>query len=98
MKRIVIFFLIIISQNYLFAQKEANFWYFGDYAGIDFNSGQAVAITDGAMTVMEGCASMSDSTGALLFYSGGGTVWNKNHVAMPNGTGLLWLGIRRNRL
>jgi len=31
---------------------------------------------------------MSDSVGNLLFYSDGQTVWNRNHLPMPNGTGL----------
>src|SRR5690606_10314538 len=37
----------------------------------------------------EGVASVADpSTGTLLFYSDGGTCWNQNDVAMPNGSGL----------
>lgn len=37
----------------------------------------------------EGSASIADpATGNLLFYTDGITVWNQNHVIMPNGTGL----------
>ena len=72
----------------LYGQKEGNIWYFGINAGIDFNSGAPVALTDGAMITQEGCSSISDDTGRLLFYTDGIRVWNKNHVQMPNGFGL----------
>jgi hypothetical protein len=36
----------------------------------------------------EGCFSMSDSDGNLLFFSDGSTIWNKNKGVMTNGTGL----------
>jgi len=72
------------------AQKQTNIWYFSDKAGLDFNSGSPVALTDGAMFAGEGSASIADkNTGALLFYTEGVSVWNKNHDQMPNGFGLL---------
>jgi hypothetical protein len=46
-------------------------------------------LTDGAMDTYEGCASVCDANGRLLFYTNGVTVWNKHHQPMPNGTGLL---------
>ncbi len=70
------------------AQKEAAIWYFGFNAGVDFNSGTPVALTDGALSTLEGCATISDPNGNLLFYTDGITVWNRNHNPMPNGTGL----------
>lgn len=70
------------------AQKEGNIWYFGTNAGIDFNSGSAVALNDGALSTTEGCACISDANGQLLFYTDGITVWNRYHQQMPNGTGL----------
>ena len=71
------------------AQGEANFWYFGNQAGISFASGSPVALTDGALITGEGCATLSNSAGQLLFYTDGRTVYNRNHQVMPNGTGLL---------
>jgi gliding motility-associated-like protein len=71
------------------AQKEANIWYFGNRAGIDFNGAVPVALTDGEMNTWEGCASIADANGNLLFYTDGVSVWNKNHLKMPNGTGLM---------
>lgn len=73
----------------LSAQREADYWYFGNNAGLSFASGEPVALTDGALSTREGCAAISDQSGALLFYTDGQTVWNKNHVPMDNGTGLL---------
>ena len=85
-----IFILIYYSGiNLVFAQGEANIWYFGTNAGLDFNSGNPIAITDGQSTAWEGTAVMSDSAGNLLFYTDGVTVWNRNHDTLLNGSGLL---------
>ena len=64
-------------------------WYFGSNAGLTFNSGSPVALTNGALTTTEGVATISDNSGNLLFYTNGITVWNRNHLVMTNGTGLL---------
>jgi len=71
------------------AQGEANIWYFGQNAGLDFNSGSPVALTNGQLVTDEGCATISNSSGQLLFYTDGITVYNKNHVVMINGNGLM---------
>lgn len=85
--RILIFFFIFCCTG-AFAQKEANFWYFGRNAGVDFSSGKPVAVTNGALNTDEGCAVISDKDGKLLFYTDGISVWNANHQLMPNGQGL----------
>jgi len=41
-----------------------------------------------AINTKEGCFSISTPEGEKLFYSDGVTIWNKNDVPMPNGTGL----------
>lgn len=89
MKKIIFLILMFFSLNILFAQREANIWYFGNYAGLDFNGETPVPLTDGAMSRWEGVASFSDSLGNLLMYTDGDSVWNKNHQIMPNGDGLL---------
>lgn len=71
------------------AQKEANIWYFGDSAGLDFNTNPPTPLLGSAMLATEGCASYADSNGNLLFYTDGNTIWNKNHQIMVNGTGIL---------
>ncbi len=66
--------------------QTANFWYFGNNAGIDFNQMPAVALSDGAQTAPEGVATISDANGDLLFYTDGQTVYDRNHAVMGNGT------------
>src|SRR5437764_1215512 len=87
MKKILLIYLFLICTA-SFAQKEANNWYFGRNAGVTFNGGAPVAVTNGQLNTLEGCASISDANGNLLFYTDGIKVWNKNHVVMTNGTGL----------
>lgn len=83
-----IFFLLFFSIP-VFCQKEANIWYFGEKAGLDFSSGVAVPLLDGQLNTLEGCATISDAYGNLLFYTDGITVYNRNHNIMPNGTNLM---------
>jgi len=68
--------------------NRTNHWYFGQNAGLDFTSGTAVADTSGKMTVLQGCATMSDTAGNLLFYTDGKTAWNALHDTLFNGSGL----------
>lgn len=70
------------------AQHETDHWFFGVHAGLDFSSGIVVAESGGQVYTNEGCSSMSDASGNLLFYTDGITVWNRNHEEMPSGTGL----------
>lgn len=79
----------MLFSTFLYAQREAGIWYFGYEAGINFNSGSPVALTNGKLRTKEGCATISDANGKLLFYTDGSTVYNANHQTMPNGTGLL---------
>ena len=89
MKKVIPFLALFLITFSLFAQNQANIWYFGHYAGLDFNGGDPVALTDGALETDEGVATISDYNGNLLFYTDGKLVWNKSHQIMPNGTGLL---------
>lgn len=81
------FFLLVLFQN-SYAQKEASNWYFGFKAGVSFSSGSPVALPTGPMTADEGCATISDANGNLLFYTNGIEVWNKQHQIMQNGANL----------
>ena len=85
-------FIIIVSLAAAvpsLAQKENINWYFGSNAGVTFASGSPVAVTNGAMSAVEGCAAISDSAGNLLFYTNGESIWNRNHLLMPNANGTL---------
>lgn len=88
MKKIVSLIFLLNTFTFL-AQKEANIWYFGDKAGLDFSSGVPLPLLDSQMDTFEGCATISDKNGDLLFYTDGSSVWNKNHDYMLNSNGLL---------
>ncbi|MGE5944918.1 MAG: hypothetical protein ACM31G_11330 [Flavobacteriales bacterium] len=86
MKYLLSLIVCFLSIN-LFAQSEAANWYFGFGAGIKFNqaNGTVASLNDGQLVTFEGCTSISDDTGNLLFYTDGTTIWNKNHGAMAGG-------------
>ena len=94
---ILIFLIVIINPHLLFSQKEHNVWYFGHNCGVTFNTpdGKPVALTDGQIDTWEGCSSICDESGNLLFYSNGVKAWNRNHQVMPNGDNLLGHGSSR---
>ncbi|MBO6517743.1 MAG: gliding motility-associated C-terminal domain-containing protein [Bacteroidia bacterium] len=85
--------IVVLLQTFLtpittYGQKEANIWYFGNLAGLDFNYTPPKALTNSAMNTLEGCASIADASGKLLFYTDGIKIWDKTHNRMKNGTGL----------
>ncbi len=79
-----IFFLAIyvMPTQKLFAQKQANIWYFGENAGFDFN--QNKPLTDGKIFTDEGCVVISDKQGNLLFYTDGKKAYNRRHELMAD--------------
>ena len=95
MKKTTLSLLLLLLSLTAFSQQEASVWYFGDHAGLKFeNNGTVTPLSNGQLKTDEGCSSIADSNGNLLFYTDGRTVWDKNHIIMPNGdyfggTGLL---------
>src|SRR5688572_28660866 len=79
-----LFFGLFSSFNTL-AQKETDHWYFGGRAGLRFQNTNPTIQLDGRIKAREGCDSISDSLGNLLFYTAGDTVYNKYHQKMNNG-------------
>jgi gliding motility-associated-like protein len=88
MKKVLYLLALCIHLNG-FAQKQADWWYFGDKAGIHFVNNTPVAVTDGAMTTNEGSAVISNAAGKLLFYTNGVSAWDRSHSYVPNGFSLL---------
>jgi hypothetical protein len=79
---------LLISQG-VFGQNEANIWYFGHNAGLDFNRKGPAALQNSAMETRGSSAVISHSqTGELLFYSNGEKIWNRHHEVMTNGDGI----------
>ncbi|HOZ88173.1 MAG TPA: hypothetical protein PL029_10455, partial [Bacteroidia bacterium] len=63
--------LLLISKV-IVGQNDSKKWYFGNQAGLDFMTNPPTILTNGAMTNLEGCASIADpTTGNLLFYTNG---------------------------
>lgn len=89
LRSILCHFFIILCFSATYSQKESRKWYFGYNAGLDFCSNPPTVLTNGALQTLEGCSSISDPSGNLLFYSNGQTIWDKTHAVMANGTGLL---------
>ena len=102
MKHLFLYFISILYFSIGLCQNQANIWYFGDHAGIQFNSGSPTSLTNGAIgfennfnyaginvNYSEGTSAISDSLGNLLFYSDGQKIWNQNHQIMYNGDSLM---------
>jgi hypothetical protein len=88
-KKSYILLLALLFTVPLFAQRETANWYFGSNVGLGFNNGKPVLQTDGKLTTTEGCSTVSDNNGSLLFYTNGVNIWNNNHNIMQNGSDLL---------
>jgi hypothetical protein len=64
--------------DYIHSDKRAAIWYFGEHAGIDFQNGTTVPLTDqNVMISYKSNAVVSDSTGHLLFFTDGMHVWDR---------------------
>ena len=89
-RTVFLFFLssALLTFNSFSQSANTNIWYFGQNAGLDFNSGSPVALTNGMINTYEGCASVCNSSGVILFYTDGITVYNSSHNVMQNGSNL----------
>ena len=82
------FYLLLLVYTNIYSQQ-GNIWYFGEFAGLNFNTIPPTALTNGQLNTAEGCTSISDKNGAVLFYTDGVTVYDRSHNVMPNGNGLM---------
>lgn len=80
-------FILLLTCKTLIAQKQANIWYFGynGETGLDFNTNPPTILRDGKISTAEGTAVVTDSSGNLLFYTDGITVYNRNHDIIETG-------------
>ncbi|MFY0643734.1 MAG: gliding motility-associated C-terminal domain-containing protein [Bacteroidia bacterium] len=83
--RILLAIILCSFLSLVYGQRESYNWYFGTNAGLKFSDTDVQAVTDGKLNTSEGCASISDSLGNLLFYTDGVRIWNKNHQIMESG-------------
>lgn len=91
MKRLALLAYILMHCISAYAQYNSpyNFvWTFGTNALVDFSSGTPVGGSSSINTV-EGCASVANSAGQLLFYTDGKTVYNRTGATMPSGISIV---------
>lgn len=89
MKTILIIFISLLSFKDVLSQKESNYWYFGENAGLYFENCTPNAFANTSLNSNEGVSCISDkTTGDLLFYTNGVEVWDRNDSLMSNGFGL----------
>lgn len=92
---ICLYLLCFYSLANVKAQNFSNhnkIWTFGLRAGLDFTPGSPTPFISGypnIFTAPEGTASVSDSSGHLLFYTNGKKVYNRSHLVMPSGADLV---------
>ena len=63
------FFFCFLFLSKLTWAQQGNVWYFGDHAGLNFNTTPPTALTNGQLNTLEGCSSISDNAGRILFYT-----------------------------
>ena len=59
--------MLVLSCCMLSAQRQAENWYFGELAGMNVRTSPPVTLYDGVMNTREGCITVSDTAGRLLF-------------------------------
>jgi gliding motility-associated-like protein len=66
------------------SERQADIWYFGEHAGIEFLDGTATPLTNqNVMVSYKSSAVISDSTGNLLFFTDAKSVWDRTFNKMP---------------
>ncbi|MEX2595887.1 MAG: gliding motility-associated C-terminal domain-containing protein [Salibacteraceae bacterium] len=70
------------------AQQIYDRWCFSYNMGIDFTSSGAIFNSANSIASAEGCTSVCDENGKLLFYASPESVWDSTHNIMPNGDSL----------
>ena len=71
MKKTIITLWILFQFIFAGNAQQANYWYFGYKAGLNFNTSPPTPLADGELSTNEGCSAISDNLGNLLFYTDG---------------------------
>lgn len=81
--------------TFVIGQTQGNMWFFGNQAGLDFNTSPPTSLFGGQTDFPnpnqwnEGSSSISNNSGSLLFYTDGMKIWNRQHQVMPNGNNIM---------
>jgi len=85
---LLLFSKLVIAQNAVLGPESFN-WFFGDKAAITFNTpDKNPKAIKGSLITEEGCATVSDAEGNLLFYASGETIWNRLNLVMKGGANM----------
>ena len=71
----------------MYSQRETSNWFFGNKVWLNFNNNPTIK-TGSKMIGVENCSSISDSSGNLILYSNGSSIYGSNHDTILNGTGI----------
>ena len=87
-RQVFIFFIVFFLWNYFYAngQNRNNVWMFGNHTGLDFNTTPPQVLKKtivGFTSLPYYTTSICDSSGKLLFYTDGSTVWNQRNKEIP---------------
>ncbi len=88
MTRCLCILILILNSTLVVGQNEDRYWFFGFGSGLDFSTNPPVVLSNSPIQTFDYSSTISDSTGQLLFYTNGVSVWNKQHQIMTNGSGL----------
>lgn len=84
----LLLFLILTCSFSALSQNIGKIWYFGQYAGMNFNTMPPTPLI-GSMISNKGCATLTNSVdNTIIAYTDGKTLYNKNHQITPNGSNL----------
>lgn len=77
-------YLFLLFSPIVHAQQEVKQWFFGNNAGINFNTGLAYPAGVFPISAISGSTVMNDCNGDLLFYSNGEEIRNAQHQHLIN--------------
>lgn len=87
--KILIFIILLFVFQTGISQNQANIWHFGDYTGLDFNTGEPQISPSVTLGYDNASATICDEEGNFLFSTNALEIVNKNGMTMPNGDGIL---------
>ncbi|MBK9107623.1 MAG: gliding motility-associated C-terminal domain-containing protein [Saprospiraceae bacterium] len=91
----LVFCCILFTSGFIsevFNQIPSKIWYFGKQAGLDFKTDPPTPLYNQNLNNQESNATLTDSAGNLLFYVTADKIYNKQHLIMENGDGLICNG------
>jgi gliding motility-associated-like protein len=89
MKRAIILFLILTLNFTTYSQIKSKFWYFGENAGIDFNTDPPSKVLNHKHNLFEGGVCITDEFGDLVLFIDNKTVYNRFNMPILNGNNLI---------